>query len=76
MKKVILFVDVQNIYYTIKQSYRRYFDYNAFWAQVTANRSVVKAFAYAIARQDEKQKQFQNGTRTAGRYGGAGLLRW
>ncbi len=66
MKKVTLFVDVQNIYYTTRQNYRRNFDYNAFWAQVTANRSVVKAFAYAIERQDEKQKQFQNILRAIG----------
>jgi uncharacterized LabA/DUF88 family protein len=60
MKKVALFVDVQNIYYTTRQAYRRHFDYNAFWAAATAHRQVVKAFAYAIQRNDEKQKQFQN----------------
>ncbi|MBT6225851.1 MAG: nuclease, partial [Candidatus Scalindua sp.] len=31
MKKVILFVDVQNIYYTSKQTYGQNFDYNKFW---------------------------------------------
>jgi uncharacterized LabA/DUF88 family protein len=60
MKKVCIFVDVQNIYYTTKSIYSRHFDYNKFWAQVTADREVVKAFAYAIDRGDEKQKQFQN----------------
>jgi len=66
MKKVALFVDVQNIYYTTRQAYRRNFDYNAFWDKVTGNRKVVKAFAYAIERGDEKQKEFQNILRAIG----------
>ena len=60
MKKVAIFVDVQNIYYTCRQAFNSHFDYNAFWADVTYNRDVVKAVAYAIGRSDEKQKQFQN----------------
>lgn len=60
MEKVILLVDVQNIYYTTQQIHHCNFDYNEFWSQATANRDVVKAFAYAIDRGDEKQRQFQN----------------
>jgi uncharacterized LabA/DUF88 family protein len=60
MKTVAIFLDVQNIYYTTKQAFGKNFDYNKFWALATKNRKVVKAFAYAIARPDEKQKQFQN----------------
>lgn len=60
MKKVAIFVDVQNIYYTTKEAFRKNFDYNAFWAQITKDRKVVAANAYAIARTDEKQKQFHN----------------
>lgn len=60
MKKVSLFVDVQNIYYTTKQIYNAHFDYNAFWARATLNRDVVKAVAYAVDRNDLQQKQFQN----------------
>ena len=59
MKKVSLFVDVQNVYYTVKQAYTRHFDYNASWARATTNRKLVKAIAYAIDRGDEKQQQFQ-----------------
>ncbi|MFK0572658.1 NYN domain-containing protein [Endozoicomonas sp.] len=58
-KSVALFVDVQNIYYTTRQAYGSHFDYNAFWAQVTAGRKVTKAIAYAIDRGDPKQQQFQ-----------------
>ena len=62
MDKLVVLVDVQNIYYTTKQSYDCNFDYNKFWAKVTSNRKVIKAIAYAIDRNDEKQRQFQNDT--------------
>ena len=60
MQKVVVFVDVQNIYYTTKEFHNCHFNYNAFWTKATSNREVVKAIAYAIDRGDEKQKQFQN----------------
>jgi uncharacterized LabA/DUF88 family protein len=60
MQTVSIFVDVQNIYYTTKQAFGRNFDYNKFWSFATKNRKVINAFAYAISRADEKQKQFQN----------------
>jgi uncharacterized LabA/DUF88 family protein len=60
MKKICIFVDIQNIYYTTKEAYGQHFDYNKFWAKITENRKVIKAIAYGIARNDEKQKQFQN----------------
>ncbi|MFC4876300.1 NYN domain-containing protein [Microbulbifer halophilus] len=66
MKKVSLFVDVQNIYYTTKSVYNANFDYNKFWANATEGRRVVNAFAYAIDRGDEKQRQFQNILRAIG----------
>lgn len=66
MDKVSIFVDVQNIYYTTRQTYRCNFDFNAFWAQTTENRQVLKAVAYAIDRGDEKQRQFQNILRAIG----------
>ncbi len=66
MQTVAIFVDIQNIYYTTRQGFNRNFDYNAFWAEVTANRKVVKAIAFATHRDDEKQKQFQNILRAIG----------
>ncbi|NVK56518.1 MAG: NYN domain-containing protein [Alteromonadaceae bacterium] len=66
MLKVAIFVDVQNVYYTTRQTYRKNFDYNAFWATATANRELVKAFAYAIDRGDQKQLEFQNILRAIG----------
>ena len=66
MKKVSIFVDVQNIYYTTKQEFNLNFDYNKFWKLVTHKREVIGAFAYTIDRGDEKQIQFQNILRAIG----------
>ena len=66
MEKVVLLVDVQNIYYTTRQTYQCNFDYNEFWRRATLGRSVTKAIAYAIDRDDEKQRQFQNILRAIG----------
>lgn len=66
MEKIVLLVDVQNIYYTTKQAYNCHFDYNAFWRKATINRQVIRAIAYAIDRGDEKQTQFQNILRAIG----------
>ena len=66
MENIVVLVDVQNVYYTTKQAYGCNFDYNKFWSKVTSNRKVVKAIAYAIDRDDEKQRQFQNILRAIG----------
>jgi len=66
MEKVAIFVDVQNIYYTTRQSYQRHFNYSAFWTQATTNREVVVAFAYAIDKGDNKQQGFQQILRNIG----------
>jgi uncharacterized LabA/DUF88 family protein len=65
-EKISIFVDVQNVYYTCRETYGRNFDYNRFWAKVTAGREVVGAYAYATDRGDEKQQQFQNILRAIG----------
>ena len=66
MKKVSVFVDVQNIYYTTKQQFNSNFDYNKFWKLVTFQRQVIGAFAYTTDRGDKKQIQFQNILRAIG----------
>ena len=60
MERVCIFVDVQNIYYTTKQIFNAHFDYNTFWNRATSNREIVRAIAYAVDRDDLRQKQFQN----------------
>jgi uncharacterized LabA/DUF88 family protein len=57
--RVALFVDVQNVFYTVKECHGCHFDYREFWDRVTAGREVTAAFAYAIDRGDPKQMRFQ-----------------
>ena len=59
MNKIAIFVDVQNIYYTTKQIFGRQFNYSKLWKDVSKQGQIVKAYAYAIDRQDKKQLQFQ-----------------
>ena len=66
MNKVVLFVDIQNVYYTVRQAFKRNFDYNKFWLMATNDRQVIKAVAYAIDRGDKKQQEFQNILRAIG----------
>ncbi len=65
-EKVAIFVDVQNVYYTTRSTFKRNFDYNRFWAQATEGRELVKAVAYATDRGDQKQREFQNILRAIG----------
>lgn len=60
MKKIAIFADVQNIYYTTRQAYGRQFNYYKFWEQIKAKGKITTANAYAIDRGDNKQQQFQN----------------
>ena len=66
MKKIAVFADVQNIYYTTRQAFRRQFDYRKLWKRVSTGGEIVLAFAYAIDRGDEKQLKFQSALREIG----------
>jgi len=66
MSKIALFVDVQNIYYTTRDSYGRQFNYRKFWQQLSAEGSIVSATAYAIARNDDAQIKFQDALKHIG----------
>ena len=66
MKKIAIFADVQNIYYTTRQAYSRQFNYRKLWQRVSTEGKIVAANAYAIQRNDEKQLQFQNVLRQIG----------
>lgn len=60
MKKIAVFADVQNIYYTTRQAYGRQFNYRALWQRIHAEGEIISAMAYAIHRGDDKQLKFQN----------------
>ena len=66
MKKIAIFVDVQNIYYTTRQAFQRQFNYREFWRQVSGQGDIVCANAYAIHRNDDQQLKFQNALKYIG----------
>ena len=65
-QKIAILVDVQNVYYTCREAYRSNFDYNQFWYVATQGKEVVSARAYAIASNDQKQRQFHHILRGVG----------
>ena len=71
MKKIAIFVDVQNIYYTTRDTYGRQFDYREFWKRLSSQGEIVVANAYAIQRDDasfnsKSQKKFQDALKHIG----------
>jgi len=65
LKKIAIFVDVQNIYYTTKQAFGRSFDYRRFW-QTFTDHEIAIANAYAIDSNDDGQHRFQTVLRAIG----------
>ena len=59
-------MDVQNIYYTVRDEHGSHFDYGTFLREVTSGRKLVKAIAYATDRGDSRQVKFQNILREIG----------
>ncbi len=66
MKKIAVFADVQNIYYTTRQAYGRQFNYRKLWQRLSAEGKIVSATAYAIQRHDEQQLKFQDALKHIG----------
>ena len=66
MKKIAIFVDVQNIYYTTRDSFGRQFNYRKLWKQLSDEGEIVAATAYAIARNDDSQIKFQDALKHIG----------
>ncbi|MDQ7050975.1 MAG: NYN domain-containing protein [Enterobacterales bacterium] len=66
MKKIAIFSDVQNIYYTTKQAYGRQFNYRKLWRLISTQGEIVAANAYAIDKGDEKQLKFQSALKHIG----------
>ena len=66
MKKIAIFADVQNIYYTTRDAYGRQFNYRKLWQQISSEGEIVSATAYAIHRGDDKQLKFQDALKHIG----------
>lgn len=66
MKKIAVFVDVQNIYYTVREQFSCHFNYRELWRQLAEQGEIVMANAYAIERNDAGQRGFQQVLRDIG----------
>ena len=66
MTKIAVFADVQNIYYTTRDTYDRPFNYRQFWQRISAEGEIVIANAYAIHRGNDQQLKFQNALKNIG----------
>lgn len=66
MKKIAIFVDVQNIYYTTRDTYGRQFNYKKLWQRISEEGEIVCANAYATHRGDDKQIKFQDALKHIG----------
>lgn len=66
MKKIAVFVDVQNIYYTTRDAYGRPFNYRKLWAKLAKQGEIFIANAYAINKGDDKQIKFQDALKHIG----------
>jgi uncharacterized LabA/DUF88 family protein len=64
--KAAIFVDVQNIYYTTKQTFSRSFNYRHFWHSIAKDYDIVEAIAFAIDKGDEQQMKFQSALKHIG----------
>jgi uncharacterized LabA/DUF88 family protein len=65
-KRIAVFVDVQNIYYTTRHAYGRQFDYRKLWQRISTGGEIVYATAYATDRGDDKQRKFQSALKHIG----------
>lgn len=66
MQKAAIFVDVQNIYYTTKQTFSKSFNYRYFWQSIAKDYDIVEAIAFAIDKGDDQQMKFQSALRHIG----------
>ena len=66
MKKIAIFVDVQNIYYTTRDAYSKQFNYRKLWNKISSQGDIVLATAYAINKNDDKQIKFQDALKHIG----------
>jgi len=66
VKKIAIFVDVQNIYYTTRHAYGRQFNYRALWQRISSEGEIVSATAYATKRDDDQQIKFQDALKHIG----------
>ena len=63
---IAVYADVQNLYYTTRDAYGQSLNYRAVMQRIRAQGNIVCATAYAIERDDDKQRKFQDALRHTG----------
>jgi len=66
LHKIAIFADVQNIYYTTRDTFNRPFNYRAFMHELSLHNDILSAYAYAIDRGDPQQMKFQSALKHIG----------
>jgi len=66
VKKIAIFVDVQNIYYTTRDTYGRQFNYRKLWQKISTQGEITSAIAYATQRNDDQQTRFHDALKHIG----------
>jgi len=66
MKKIAIFADVQNIYYTTRDVYSRPFNYRKLWQKLAKQGNIISATAYATHKGDDQQIKFQDALKHIG----------
>jgi uncharacterized LabA/DUF88 family protein len=66
LKKIAVFVDVQNIYYTTREAHGLQFNYRKLWQRIIEQGEIISATAYAIDRGDDRQQKFQSALKHIG----------
>ena len=66
MKKIAVFADVHNLYYTVRDGLAGQFNYAAWWQELAQRGQITEAHAFAIERGDSRQQQFQQALRDLG----------
>ncbi len=66
VKKIAIFVDVQNIYYTTRDTYGRQFNYRKLWQIISQQGEICSATAYATQRNDDQQTRFHDALKHIG----------
>jgi uncharacterized LabA/DUF88 family protein len=65
-KRIGIYVDVQNIYYTTREIYNGQFNYRELWREVSQLGTIIIANAYATERHSDDQHRFQSALRHIG----------
>ena len=66
MNRIAILVDVQNVYYTTRETFGRQYNYRKLYEELSQRGDIQRAYAYATDRNDPGQQKFQAAIRQIG----------